>query len=65
MLLGFTPYLCFAIAAVVVAALVDVAASGFDVDPRFWLWLPVLLLLVLLPFQVVLQMIWNYRQRPH
>ena len=65
LLLGFTPYLCFALAAVVVAALVDAVASGFDVDPRFWLWLPVLLLLVLLPFQVVLQLSWNYRQRPH
>ena len=65
MLLGFTPYLCFAFAAVVVAALVDVAASGFDVDPRFWVVLPMLLLLVLVPFQAALQWIWNYRLRPH
>lgn len=65
MLLGFTPYLLFVVSALDVVALVDVAASGFDVDPRFWLFLPVLLLLPALPFQVLLQMIWNYRQRPH
>jgi hypothetical protein len=65
MLFGFTLYLWFAFSALVVAALVDVGASGFDVDPRFWLFLPALLLLPVLPFQVVLQMIWNYRQRPH
>jgi hypothetical protein len=65
MLFGFTPYLWFAFSALDVIALVDVAASGFEVDPRFWLFLPVLLLLPVLPFQVVLQMIWNYRQRPH
>lgn len=65
MLFGFTPYLLFAFSALVVIALVDVAASGFDVPPSVWSFLPVLLLVPVLPFQLVLQAIRNYRLRPH
>lgn len=65
MLFAVVPYLLFAVSALCVVALVDAAASGVGVDPRFWFFLLLLFLLVLLPFQFVLQMIRNHRQRPH
>jgi hypothetical protein len=65
MLGGITPYLWFAVSALVVVRLVDVAAFGFDVSPSFWSVLPLLLLIPVLPFQLVLQAIRNYRVRPH
>jgi hypothetical protein len=65
MLLGLAPYLWFAFSGLVVVGLVQTVASGFDVPASFWFFLPVAVLIPVLPFQLVLQAVRNYRLRSH
>jgi hypothetical protein len=65
MLLGLAPYLWFAFSGLVVVGLVQIVASGFDVPASFWFILLPAVLIPLLPFQLVLQAVRNYRMRSH
>lgn len=59
------PYLWFVFSGLVVVGLIQTVASGFDVPIVFWFFLPVLLLISVMPFNLWLQAVRNYRQRSH